>query len=349
MKSIIIILTLITIINVVPAQYPPNLDSYSHYHLIKKVDTIKYHIYSKLPLNKNKGIVVYLHGSGSEPLFKIRENTDTIEVMIDGIPKKKLQKSMYINSSVPFDLDRIPDSYAFVVISKTGIPFSVTNSEFTTPKIFFEKESLDHRVYQADEVINYILKKQCKNAKNVVVIGHSEGSDVAAKLATKNKKITHLGYWSGGGPTQYYDFALFIRNEVNRGNLSEEEAIKQLDSLIKQAREIANEPNNIDKKWYGHSYQRWASFTEPSINNLLKVKIPIFIAMGSKDTAVPIESAYYIPIEFARHKKDNLTFKVYPELDHSFNIPPKKEGEEWQVLFMDIFLEMMNWVETIRL
>ncbi len=327
------------------AQFEPNLDKYKHFQLARKKEIINYHIYSKLPLKQNKGVIVYLHGSGSGPLFEINENIDTVEVMVEGNSKKKIQKSMNIKSSVPFDLNRFPESYAFVVISKMGIPFAVTNNKFIPPKIFFEKESLNYRVFQADEVINYILKKQCTNAKKVVVIGHSEGSDVAAKLATRNKKITHLGYWSGGGPTQYYDFALFIRNEVHKGNLTEAEAIVQLDSLIKKARDIANEPNNIYKKWYGHSYQRWATFTEPSISNLLKVNIPIYIAMGAKDMSVPIESMYFIPIEFARNKKDNLTLKIYPELDHSFNIPPKKDGEEWQVFFMDVFLEMMKWIE----
>ena len=109
-------------------------------------------------------------------------------------------------NSIPFDLDRIPLNLAFVLISKKGIPSIVNSESFKASRTYYENESLDYRVWQGNTVINHILKKQIKQPKKVIVIGHSEGSDVVAKLGTINKKITHIGFWSGGGNTQYYDF-----------------------------------------------------------------------------------------------------------------------------------------------
>ena len=55
-------------------------------------------------------------------------------------------------------------------------------------KNFYENEGLDYRVWQGDKVINNITKQLIKNPTKVVIIGHSEGSDVVAKLGHKNIK-----------------------------------------------------------------------------------------------------------------------------------------------------------------
>jgi len=40
-----------------------------------------------------------------------------------------------------------------------------------------------------------------------------------------------------------------------------------------------------------------------------------------------------------------LTFKIYPDYNHSFAIPPKNENEEWSWEFMNVFDDFMKWVE----
>ena len=56
------------------------------------------------------------------------------------------------------------------------------------------------------------------------------------------------------------------------------------------------------------------------LQNLLKIDKPIFVAMGTADKSVPIESIYLIPVEFIRKGKDNLTFNTYPNLSHNLDI-----------------------------
>ena len=43
------------------------------------------------------------------------------------------------------------------------------------------------------------MEKKWVAKSKLVLAGHSEGSTIAAKLATKNNKVTHLIY-SGGNP-----------------------------------------------------------------------------------------------------------------------------------------------------
>ncbi|MFD2909013.1 dienelactone hydrolase family protein [Flavobacterium ardleyense] len=316
--------------NFIFGQFYPKHDEYKHFSIRINNDTINYHIYSKKKLDKVHNFILFIPGSGSKPLFTIKQ---------DG-------NSTNIASQIPFNLDEIPEKYAFVVVSKKCIPFSVTNKEFKTPKCFFENEGLNYRVWQNDEVIKEIIYKRIKNVKKILTIGHSEGSDVVAKLATINKKITHIGFWSGGGNTQFYDFALFIRKEVSENKIDEKMAKVKMDSLFNEIKNIQADANSITKIWKGNTYRRWSQFSEPAIVNLLKIEQPLFVALGAKDESVPVESGLLIPIEFLNHKKKNLTFKLFPDYDHSFNKVPSNENEDWESHWTAVFKEFLLWVEN---
>lgn len=343
MRLILTVLTLLPFLTF--GQYDPKMEEYQHKRIITKSDTINYHIYSKGRIEEKSKILIYFHGSGGNPLFLQTIKTDTIKMFENGETKNKIQKSIFLSTSVPFDLDRIPNDYVFVLISKKGVPFSADNDSYKPSQIFYKNESLNYRVGQGESVINDITKNLIKTPKKLLIIGHSEGSDVVAKLGHKNKKITHIGYWAGGANTQYYDFALFIQKDVQSGKITQTEANKSLDSLFKNIRNIEKDPNNSEKQWLGNPYRRWAHFTEPSIENLLKIKKPLFVAVAGKDESVPIESSLLIPIEFLRNKKENLTFKIYADYNHSFAKPPQNEKEDWSWEFMKVFDDFMRWVE----
>ncbi|KIC94512.1 dienelactone hydrolase family protein [Flavihumibacter solisilvae] len=311
-------------------QFYPKYEEYKHYSIHKKNDTINYHVYSAKDLKDTDGIILFIQGSGAQPLFKI--------IKEDG--------SETIQSQVPFNPDKIPGNFAFVVVSKKCLPFSTDVEMFKTPECYYENEGLDYRVWQYNEVINQIVKKQIQNPKKLIVIGHSEGTDVVAKLGTLNKKITHIGFWAGGGQTQYYDFALFIRKKLSEGKIDEKTAAQKMDSLFAQIKQIEADPNSTSKSWLDNTYRRWSQFSEPAVENLLKIDVPIFVAFGAKDISVPVESALIIPIEFSRHNKNNLTFRLYPDYDHSFNKVPTNETERWESHWMDVFEEFMGWANN---
>ena len=305
------------------------LNQYQNYSIYLENDTINYHIYPKINIDSINNLIIYVQGSGPSPLFKV----------------KKEGNSTWIYGSMPFDLDEIPEDYLFVLISKKGIPFCIDYDEnYIAPPKYYENETLDYRANQVDIVIKDLLtlKKNSEFSK-VVVLGHSEGSDVIAKVGTINEDITHFGYWSGSGNSQWYDFPLFVRQQVNKGEISEEESIIQMDSLLSQYRDIMANKDNIEKSWLGNSYKRWYYFSEPPIKNLLQINKPIFVAMGTADKSVPIESIYLVPIEFIRHGKTNLSFNIYPHLDHSLN--KIEENGEIERYWNKIFLEFLNWVK----
>ncbi|CAL2075811.1 Dienelactone hydrolase family protein [Tenacibaculum sp. 190524A05c] len=304
-----------------------NFKMFEHFKIEDKYDTVNYHVYAPGGLTSKKNILFFIHGSNSRPFYEFFEK--------DG---KKFR-----GSSVPFNLKSIPDSYAFVIISKKGVVFCHDEKkEFEPSDEYFDNLSLKYRAQQVDRVIRDITLNHLVSPKKVVVIGHSEGSDVVAKLGTINKQITNIGFWSGSGNSQLYDFPLFIRKEVLAGKLTEEEGLEEIESLFNKYKDIMKNKEDLTKSWYGHPYKRWANFSEPPIENLLQISIPLYVAMGAKDTSVPVESTYLIPVEFIRNSKENLTFKVYPNLDHSFN-EKLKDGSikrNWN----KVFSEFMEWV-----
>ena len=308
------------------------LNNFSHHELIVDGDTINYHVYASNENNvKQKNLLLYLQGSSASSILQIKE--------ING------QK--VLTTAIPIDLDQIPHEYDFVMISKKGFPWSMeVKREIKVPDVYYEHQTLAYRAFQADEVLKHLLNKR-KYAK-IVVLGHSEGSDVVAKLGTLNTEITHFGYLSGGGANQILDFILFIRREALMGNMSEEESVAEINSTLDKYTEIMDNSDAIDKFWSGktNSYKRWSSFSEPPIANLLKIDKPIFAAIGSQDNSVALESFYLIPIEFIRYKKDNLTFKVYPDLDHQFGkiLADGSYKDEWKGLIG----EFLIWVDSIE-
>ncbi|SOU87102.1 alpha/beta hydrolase family protein [Tenacibaculum dicentrarchi] len=326
MKTVVLFLLLTIQLN---AQCQKELNSYEHYQLKTETDTISYSVYSKNGINSVSKILLFIQGSGAFPFYEVEKITD----------------GTVTNTTMPFDLEQIPEEYGFVLISKKGIPFCIRKEDkFETPDIFYITEGLDFRANRISKVIDHLTAKEILNPKKIVVIGHSEGSDVVAKLGTINKKITNIGYWSGGGNTQFYDFTLFIRKDVASGKMTEEQGIQRIDSVFKKLTEIMKSPESTTDFWQDNSYRRWLKFSEPPINNLLMINIPLFVAIGSKDQAVPVESTYLIPIEFIRHNKENLTFKVYPDLDHGFE--KLLENSEYEDHWSDVFNDFMKWVET---
>src|SRR5262249_12148101 len=118
--------------------------------------------------------------------------------------------------------------------------------------------------------------------KPIALLGASEGGDVAAAVAAKSSKVTHvilLG--SGGGWTQEQEFRHFLRaNGVCLGLRSEAD----LDARVA---DIKAHPDT-DTMWAGHPYRRWSSymFQRPG-DDLVKVDCPILVVQGDADDSVP--------------------------------------------------------------
>ncbi|MFD2909115.1 hypothetical protein ACFSX9_10225 [Flavobacterium ardleyense] len=108
----------------------------------------------------------------------------------------------------PFDENDFLTDYHLVIIGKPGIPvisdvndlgkdYQYLINKDSAPKIYSDNHYLDYYVDRNDFIIKKLLKEKWVAKNKLVLAGHSKGSTIAAKLARKNKKVTHLIYSSG--------------------------------------------------------------------------------------------------------------------------------------------------------
>lgn len=275
-------------------QVDPLEKGFKSYSIETEDDTIQFYIYNPYDIDKQH-LFIHVDGSYPAPLWI---ETNPCCVTLD-----------------PFTYDLIPEEYAYIVISKHGFPFSDTE-DFEVPEDYWKKNTLDFRVEWVNRVIKYI-QKELFTPERIVLVGTSQGTDVAVKLAAINQDVTHLGFWVGGGLPQLMEFIMFERKKAIAGEITEMEASRRIDSLLTQFEIMFDDPSP-DLKWDGNSYLSYVSFSEPPIQNLLKLDIPIYVAVGTKDENVAVENSYIIPVEFIRHRKKNLTFRQLPNYDHNF-------------------------------
>ncbi len=296
-----------------------------------------------IPL-ENDSIYFYLHKKkGSEPknLVLYLQGTSPIPEPFFNIEKK--EKGYAYMQYIPTDYNLLDENYAYAIISYVGTP-AFKNDGPPNMKKYHQFNSLDYRVFQADTTINYITEKLIKKMNKVIVYGHSEGAFVAPKLATVNKRITHLGVWGGSALPDFFDFILFERKANLRGVQSDSLTQKNINETIKLFQLVAKDSSNTlpsnKNEITEYTNKRWWSYAEPTINHLLKIDIPIYIQLGTEDESSPIESNYLIPLEFARLGKKNLSFNVCVKCDHGFT---KRNGDKEVDMWSDIFINFIKW------
>lgn len=266
-----------------------------------------------------KPLFVFLQGSQARPFLQVQRNSDG----------RTATKSILL-----FDVPWVSPNYHYVVIGKRGMPF-IADTTFITPVEYYEWSSLENRAGDVNDVIEYLLRQPWVDQSRVVVVGHSQGADVAAKVAATNPHVTHVACLSGGGLTQMYEFVLSHRKRALRGEETFEDSQASIEKLYAQFREIYQNPST-EKLWDGESYAHWRSFFAPIVDSLVKVNIPVFVAIGNEDTSVPVESADIIPVEFIRLGKTNLTYRVLPGVDHSLG------GDEGQ---REVIKAIFDWID----
>jgi dienelactone hydrolase len=292
---------------------------FEHDTLIDKhLGTIVIHV-SKTRMNEKKPLLIYIDGSGNYPLFYRKSNGN-------------------YNTSVAFDIARYAKEYTIVLISKPGTPFS-DSLRYDSGKAYYPSNNTYDRLYSlqwragaASKAIDYLIKRISVDTKHIVVMGYSEGSQVAPDVAVINKNVTHVVCFVGNGLNQLYDFIINTRLNVDRNIITADQGQKIIDSLYTEYGKIYADPLSTTHKWFGATYLKWSSFSEATpLENMLKLNIPILYLAGGKDNNQTIIDMDYVKLEFLRKGKTNLTYKVYPNGNHGFQETIVKDGKEVKV------------------
>jgi hypothetical protein len=291
--------------------------------------TIKFYISSKnSDFTVKKPIFVNISGFGAFPVFR---KTD-----------------LGVSSSLLVSHKLLNEKYYYVVIPYPTIPF-YSDVEVEPSSTYLESANLNYFSKINSAVIDYLVKQEWIDNKKIIISGASSGSDIATKVATINKNVSHLACFAGCGLTQMYNFIVDIRKQIRTNEISEKDGQKEIIELYSSFKDIFDDPTSVNKFWGGHTFKLWHSFfSNPPLNNLLKVNIPIYYSKGTEDVNSCIEGTDIIPLEFIRSKKNNLTYKAWFGCDHYFQkkLLDSQGNDKVISLVNDVVDDFILWLDN---
>jgi hypothetical protein len=258
------------------------------------------------------------------------------------------EKGLY--GTLPFDENSFLETYHIVIVGKPFIPIISDVNKLgkdymylkdiekeIPPKGYTERNYLDYYVFRNNFIVKQLAKERWVKNKKLVVAGHSEGSSIAAKMASINKKITHLIY-SGGNPYGR------IMNILAQSRSFDTDFIDEGKNTIEHWKKVVAHSNDTSLT-NGDTYKTTYSFSLPQKDNLMGLKIPVLVSYGTKDWSGPFNDLFQI--EAIREKKDNCIFKSYLNLEHNY-FPVNEDGTvNYEVYNWDkIAADWLNWLNN---
>lgn len=237
----------------------------------------------------------------------------------------------------------------FAFVEKRGVRFGSppkNPDDDDLPEEFLKHDTCENRVSD----ILWALDALCMDPKvdptRVALLGHGEGAPLAAAAAVRSPHVTHLGYFSAGGQTRLVELLYLKRLELRAEGLDAEEVEEKMDDFFSEMEGIFEYPDDYTCVYLGTTPLHINSCGfRPPLEILLELEIPIFVAAGSTNPVVPMASTDLIRLGFMRYGKENLTYRVYPGLNHGFMSPdPDNPNGPPLFQFPMVFDEFCAWM-----
>jgi dipeptidyl aminopeptidase/acylaminoacyl peptidase len=172
-----------------------------------------------------------------------------------------------------------------------------------------------------------------------LVVGHSEGGILVARLAAEMPEITHVASLAGGGPTQL--FSLAESRGQPRPDDKPGDAPRRMQTVYDGWADVQKDPESTTQFWMGHPYRRWSSFLATSVTaELSRTKARLFLAQGGRDTSVPPTGHDVLVAELRAAGRD-VTAERIDDADHSFRKADEPQGSPGGM--QDLFRRVVEW------
>jgi pimeloyl-ACP methyl ester carboxylesterase len=260
-------------------------------------------VYVSLTSAERRPILLMIQGSKCVPLFR-KENG-------------KLRSPLFITDAKFFQDKRVHA----IALERRGI-----RSFEAIPK---EIASLDMRLRCSDSYGGLTKETRIEEAAHainalsrepwfgdLIVVGHSEGVDIAAGLARRiaetqgSVRVSALGLLSGASPSLLFDRVVEARKNADL------EALKgALDDMFFLTGE------KVEGKFGGYPVKKMLSYAVASgpLADTLKSSARLFVANGTLDQKASVEGADLLVLEVLRSQpKRSVMYYNYTRLDHDF-------------------------------
>jgi dienelactone hydrolase len=293
-----------------------------------KDDTISFVVYHK-GLASKKPLLLLIQGSGPLPLF-----------YFDKIKKDTL-------SLFPLDFTKYLDSFRVVIVEKKAVPLfdDIDKDYFSSDNISLEyakHDYLEHYVKRYQKVLKYLRKQKWVDNKKIYAVGHSTGYRIVASLVKRDKKLAKVVCMSANPFNRYAQFVTETKVQQFRGIINDSIAKRNLDSIYTDFDNLPYYDLSKQTKMVQYAIRNEISFNYSlTINDLLKIKIPLLITYGTADLGSLDNDL--VPYLFRAANKENLTLFTYPGLEHNY-LKLDKDHNIVEQHWKDVFYDVQKWL-----
>lgn len=190
------------------------------------------------------------------------------------------------------------------VLQKQGV--KNTDYGFFCSESFHIQDNFDVWYKRQQKFISRILNNKDLSYSNVILMGVSEGANVAGALVNTDSRFTHLILISPLGK-KMPDFLTEIGPNFGISKIE----------IEKKLLEIKNNPDSNTEYYLGKTFKYWSSFSsyDPEVN-LSITKKPILVGVGELDINTPPMSIQKIFNSKINNEQHNFKLIIYPGSNH---------------------------------
>lgn len=264
---------------------------------------------SKAPTNAKLPVALWVQGSGCQSLFS--KQGDKVGVGLHGVLLRASEGKIRV-----------------LAVEKPGVKFQDVVTRPGTAEGASEQFLKEHTLPRWAEANVAALRATWTipgiDTSRTLVIGHSEGGIVAARVAAELPQVTHVASLAGGGPTQLFSFAE-LDGQFRTGD-SPDAAPARRQAVFDEWTRIQADPESTTKFWRSHPYNRWSTFMASSlIEELLRSKARVYLVHGVNDPSTPVTAFDVARSELAVRNRDVMAERL-EHADHGFRTDDMPKG-----------------------
>lgn len=232
-----------------------------------------------------------------------------------------------------------------MVVEKPGVAFLAQRERpggaEGASEEFLREHTLERWAEANAAALRAVLAMPDIAAAPVLVGGHSEGADVACRVAALEPRVTHVATLGGAGASQLFDL-LHLALQPRPGDTpGDAEARRQ--QVLEEWDAVLADPTSTAKFWLGHPYRRWSSFLAGNrLEDLLRTRARVFIAHGTADTSVPVTSSDWLFAEL-RARGREVRYDRLEGADHGLRRPDEPTDPQTPAGLELVLASVLDW------
>jgi pimeloyl-ACP methyl ester carboxylesterase len=304
--------------------------SFEQYQTNDKFErTISFYL-SEAPTGQEKvPLVVYIGGSGGGSVF--RRHAD----------------GSYYGTNYDTYLQPLNGRARLLLVEKPGVKLFDDNAGVAEgcSEEFLREHTLERWTEANNAAIAAAQTLIGIDCSKLLVIGHSEGGQVATHVAATNANVTHVASFATSGPTQLFD-AIYNSYAKSQHDDGEKTSMTQnstalVESVCRAWADIQSNKDSITKFWAGHPYRRWYSFCSSSrLEDLLRSSAKAYLVHGTNDSSAPVVGFDVLQAELLAHGRKFMAERI-EGADHSLVIDFGKK--EMVDLRPQVIARVISW------